>query len=47
MTKYRGYQIRKQRGTRDVWFNVTKDGGEILHRAATENAAMRWIDTRA
>ncbi len=43
MTTYRGYQIEKQTGRRDTWFNVIKDGA-IVHRAATENAAMQWIN---
>ena len=45
MTKYRGYQIEKQNGTRDTWFNVILDG-VILHRAVTSHSAMGWIDTQ-
>jgi hypothetical protein len=43
MTKYRGYIIEKQIGSRDTWYNVILNG-EIVHRAATEYAAMQWID---
>ncbi len=40
---YRGYQIQREQGKRDVWYNVILDG-VILHRAATANAAAQWID---
>ncbi len=43
MTTYRGYQIEKQTGRRDTWFNVLNNG-TIVHRAATEHAAMQFID---
>jgi len=45
MTIYRNFKIQKEKGARDIWFNVILNGN-IIYRAATENDAMMWINRR-